>query len=171
VGEIEPAVSVTAKPKPKASFFAVAMVAIFVLVMVGIPVGLIVGAFQEKAVTTPVKNGITTTGTVTGVRTDPISGRGGGSEYAEIRFTDRDGIEHEFEATSTSSTPDIGATVKVSYDPNHPEHAADLSVGSLRWHTFLVIGILLAVGEVYWAYRGVIRPMIRNRRRRRDGVW
>jgi hypothetical protein len=129
------------------------MVVVFVVVMIAIPVGFIVGAFQERSVTTPVKNGITTTGTVIGVRSDQITSRGGGSEYAEIRFTDRNGIEHEFEATSTSSTPDIGSTVTVSYDPDNPEHAADLSVGSLRWITFLVVGILLALGEAYWAYR------------------
>jgi hypothetical protein len=95
-----------------------------------------------------VKNGITTTGTVIGVRSDQITSRG--SEYRDPlhrpqrhRTRVRGDLDEQYAGYRLNLT--------VSYSPDNPEHAADLSVGSI---TFLVVGMLLALGEAYWAYRG-----------------
>jgi hypothetical protein len=113
-----------------------------------LPVLMIVGSFQLKSQVEPVKNGVTTTGTIRDFSTRHQL-HGGTTYDPRIYFMDNQGGVHFFDGPSTSHKPTIGSTVKVSYDPNNPEHASDLSAGKATWKVLLGIGIVATSVEIY----------------------
>jgi hypothetical protein len=117
-----------------------------VALVAALPALPIVGGLQARHQVEPITGGITTSGTIEGSTT--INELHGNSYDPSIAFFDRDGHVHLFEGPSMSSKPKIGTKVTVSYDPNHPDHAADLSAGTLTWKVVLGIGIGLSAIEV-----------------------
>jgi hypothetical protein len=71
-------------------------------------------------------------------------GRHGPTYSPVIEFTDNEGRTHEFtDSVSSGSQPNVGSTVKVSYDPKNPSHAHNLSNGASKW-----MWIFVAAGAI-----------------------
>jgi Protein of unknown function (DUF3592) len=125
------------------------------LVLTGIGVGLVYGGLHERAASTPVKHGITTTGEVTDF-TEVDGGHDSTGYDLEISFTDRAGQTYRFTTPTVSHLPELGTKVKVSYDPNNPQHASDLSLGNAQWLFFLGLGLAALLFEFYLAVNLVL---------------
>ncbi|MBV9486855.1 MAG: DUF3592 domain-containing protein [Frankiaceae bacterium] len=137
-----------------------------IALLAALPPLMIVGSFQLKAQVEPVKNGVTTTGTI--VDYSSSHHLHGGTTYdPQISFNDASGGVHFFQGPSTSHRPTLNSTVKVSYDPANPDHASDLSAGKATWKVLLIIGMVTTVGELYVLGRVVARR-IRPDRADRD---
>jgi hypothetical protein len=95
--------------------------------------------------TAPIPGGVTTTGQIVDVHR-----YGGGKESTYvpvIQFTDQEGATHTFsDRSGTSSATSIGDIVKVSYDPQNPSHAHNLSNSAPKqmWW-FIGIGAVIAL--------------------------
>lgn len=116
----------------------------------------VAGQYVHRAYS-PYPGGITTTGTVTDVR----SGRGSGGKTmytAVYTFTTADGSSVSFEdPASSGSRPALGARVTVSYEAASPELAR--RVPGVDWMGWLVTGMggLVAVLGLVHLLRSVLR--------------
>ena len=82
---------------------------------------------------------------------------------AHVRFSDQQGRPYHFVAPGSGSTAGVGSVVRVSYNPDDPRQAHDLSVDSSNWNVeiatmifLMATGCLLAVG-LFAMYRRVRR--------------
>lgn len=97
-----------------------------VLIAAMIPFGLFIvaAAWHNREQTQPIAGGVTTTGEVVGCQCNAA----GKDDIPVIAFTDDAGTRVVFNAAAESSgTPQTGSTVKVSYNPNQPTDARDIS--------------------------------------------
>jgi Protein of unknown function (DUF3592) len=87
---------------------------------------------------------VATTGTVTEL--DRRRSRKATSYAEHVRFSDGQGIEHEFVSRMSSSHPfSVGATVPVRYDPGDPA-SADIDTAFRNW---FVPGLVFGVALVF----------------------
>lgn len=113
---------------------------------------LFVGAgFLLHRQSTPFPDGVSTTGTITGVQR--VRGNDGKSSYAAlVTFTARDGREVTVqESSSSSNRPDVGNRVDVSYRVADPEGAR--IIPEHDWFSWLCWGmgglvVVLGVGHL-----------------------
>jgi len=129
-----------------------------ILAVIGI-VALVSGIDRYHAAQ-PVAGGRTTTGTIVAVNTGQHCGRHGCSTYwvPTIQFT-ANGGSFSFAGPESSSSMNTGDQVQVSYDPNDPDTAHDLSAGEgAAWFAIIfgVVAILIGAG-------GFVRARLRAR--------
>jgi hypothetical protein len=130
-----------------------------VVLAIGVPIALLVGPFIALGALTdpgrpqPNPGDVVTTGTVVDLHF-------GGNDrqvdaVADIAFRDRRGQRHVFSGEETETPPSIGAHVRVSYAPEDPTQARDLSWsgGTTRTIT-LVLGLIVTVGMPVVIRRG-----------------
>jgi hypothetical protein len=137
--------------KSRVGIFGAVLLAVIgvVFTFVGIAIGHTTG---------PIAGGVTTTGRVVAMSTSTDS-RGHRNSAPIIEFETPDGATHRFtDSVSGTFSPHTGDTVTVSYDPNNPSNARDLSnKGAKIGHwAFLGIGLLLVVlGSFLFVLRAV----------------
>jgi hypothetical protein len=135
--------------RPRGGRIVTAVVVLGIALIAALPAAVIGAALHTRHITSAIKGGVTTTGTITSVESQAeLHGR---SYTPTIAFTDRDGHVHLFSGPSDATSQKIGTRVTVSYDPADPEHAADVSAGSTTWKITLGVGVALAAAEVVGA--------------------
>jgi Protein of unknown function (DUF3592) len=121
---------------------------------------------HARALLEPIPGGIQASGTVVGSQ-HPCDL---GCDYtAVVRYTDRSGRAHTFTVPYQNENPVIGSTVKVSYDPEVPADAHDIS-RSPSTHDDVRLGAFIfvtAVGglTVLGAGAVVVVTVVRSRAR------
>lgn len=93
----------------------------------------------------PVPGGVTTTGAVIDVET--VEGKNRPTYRAVVEFADQDGRRHTFDVPTGERRPTVGVEAEVSYDPQDPGRASDLTTAPDVWKWPFYTG-LLTVGTV-----------------------
>lgn len=147
--------------RPVPSRGSTRFVLIFIpLIWTAFGVSMVVVGVQHRNQVQPLVGGTTTTGVVVGNHWldkrayEPV-----------VRFRDGTGVIHEFRGVSGGATR-VGTRVQVSYDPQDPARARDLSQPSKVWGQ-LWLGIGWLVFEVLFAGGIMLLTWITRRRRRR----
>jgi Protein of unknown function (DUF3592) len=111
------------------------------LVVVGVV--LLISGIRRYDAVQPMAGGRTTNGTVVAVNTGQNCGRHGCSTYwvPTIQFT-ANGRNVIFAGPESGNPINTGDQVQVSYDPNHPALARDISAGVGRALTLMGFGVL-----------------------------
>jgi hypothetical protein len=131
------------------AFQSVVFAALLALAVYGIA-----SSLHTRLLEKPIPGGVTTTGTVIGVRNVP-------SKYAYVyapvvRFYDPRGISYQVIGPTSSECPTVGELALVSYLPSDPENAHDLSASSGAWQwpfytcLFILMMTLAALALVIW---------------------
>jgi hypothetical protein len=114
---------------------------------------------DSKRESSPIEGGVGTSGTVVDVTPD-----GDSTFKARIEFEDRQGAKHRFTKQAGSDKPSVGDQVEVSYDPDDPSDARDLTTNKDIWKYQLAPGVVLAVTEVLLFPTGLVLYFRRRRR-------
>ena len=127
----------TRNPVPR--WVAYLQFALFVV----IGVALLIAGIRRYDAVQPMAGGRTTTGTVIAVNTGQNCGRHGCSTYwvPAIQFT-ANGHNVIFAGPESGNPVNTGDQVQVSYDPNHPAFARDISAGVGKALTLMGFGVL-----------------------------
>ncbi|MCW2812933.1 MAG: hypothetical protein JWN84_388 [Nocardioides sp.] len=110
----------------------------------------------------PVPGGVTTTGTVTAVEQEQ-SGKGP-VWFAVAEYVDDRGRRHTTRSSAGDEEPRVGAQVRISYDPERPEVAHDLTTGADIWKYQFYGGVVLLVLTAVTVPLGVRVLVVRRRR-------
>jgi Protein of unknown function (DUF3592) len=122
---------------------------------------LIVGGLHRRHQLTAVSGGIVATGTVIGVRVDDSGSQG---LYAPVVvFSTTSGRRIEFTAPTGTSRPAVGSSAQVSYSPQDPSQAHDLSDLDASWRWPFYTGLFVLVFDVLLVLV-VARSLLRRRR-------
>ncbi len=139
LGTVEPGdASVRRRRRPHPKFAAVIMC--FVM---AIGIYLVVGGLHRREQLSAVSGGVLTTGTVVNVRVDDS---GQQPLYAPVvTFSTAAGRRIEFTAPTGTRQPVLGSIVRVSYSPEDPSSAHDLSDAGASWQWPFYTGVFVLV--------------------------
>jgi hypothetical protein len=127
----------TGHPAPR--WVAFLQSALFVVV----GVALLIGGIRRYDAVQPIAGGRTTTGTITAVTTGQNCGRHGCSTYwvPTIQFS-ANGRSFTFAGPEAGRSLTTGQAVQVSYDPDDPASARDMSAGVAKAWVLMGLGVL-----------------------------
>ena len=139
------------------------------IIFLGMIVGGIIGmslTWHTRSLEQPVRGWTTTTGTVVGIHQEAVRD---GYVYAPIvSFTDTTGATHQFTAPTGDNEPSVGDPAKVTYNPQNPAEAHDLSDHGNWAFPFATAVFLTCLGALGLFFINWLR--VRLRRRARDGA-
>jgi hypothetical protein len=112
---------------------------------------LVVVTLHQRALTQPIAGGAEARGAVIGWK-EESGGNAEGLQYSPIiEFTDTRGRRVVFVAEHGSDKPTVGESVRVSYRPDEPQAARDISDHGVPWLEGLLLAVFIAVlGAWIW---------------------
>lgn len=131
---------------------------------------LIVSALHTRSLVRPVPGGIQTTGRVVEVQT--VWAKDGDVYRPIVAFTDSSNHRIVFSAPTSDDEPNVGDSAQVSYDPDDPTTAHDLSdsSGSYSAPMFAGVAILIVAVALTPLYVWLLVRVFRSRRGSRGRV-
>jgi len=120
------------------------VVAVLIAITSAFALPLLIEGLAWRSRTQPIDGGVTTTGRVVEVFVDE-GARGGATYRAEVEYVDAAGGRHTITNKAGDQEPALNSAVQISYDPDDPTRAHDLTTGKGVWKWPFWTGVLLLV--------------------------